>query len=90
MAEYKKLFEVLAHVQNRRDMDALLHELLTPRELDDIWRRWQVMRDLYDKVPQREIARRHKMSLCKITRGSKVLRSPGSICKSILEKMPRS
>jgi len=88
MAEYKKLFEILTRVKNQQDMDALLHELLTPRELEDIWRRWQVMRDLYNGVPQREIARRHKMSLCKITRGSRVLRSPGSICKSILEKRP--
>jgi len=86
MPSYKKLFEILSRVRNARDMDRLMHELLTPKELDDVWRRWQVMEDLYKGLPQREIAERHKMSLCKITRGSRVLRAKDSICKQILEK----
>lgn len=86
MPKYKKLFEILAQVKNAKEMNALLHELLTPKELEDIWRRWQVMEDLYSGIPQREIAEQHKMSLCKITRGSRVLQNKNSICKQILEK----
>ena len=86
MPAYKKLFEILAGVKNAHEMDKLLHELLTPKELQDIWRRWQIIEDLHHGMPQREIAERHKMSLCKITRGAKVLRAKDSICKQILEQ----
>ncbi|MEW5894663.1 MAG: Trp family transcriptional regulator [Candidatus Omnitrophota bacterium] len=86
MPSYKELFEALTRVGDVREMDQLMHELLTPKELDDIWRRWQVMEDLYHGVPQREIAERHRMSLCKITRGSKVLQNKNSIFRKIIEK----
>lgn len=89
MAHYKKLFEILTSVKDGKEMDKLLHELLTPKELDDIWRRWQVLEDIQKNVPQREIAQKHKMSLCKITRGSKVLQEKDSICKRILEKQSK-
>ena len=86
MSKYKKLFEIFTEVKNEKKMGRLLNELLTPRELEDIRRRWQVLEDVYKGVPQREIAQRHKMSLCKITRGSRILHDKESICKQILEK----
>lgn len=86
MPQYKKLFEILSSMKNAKEMDLLLHELLTSKELEDIWRRWQVLEDIHKKIPQRDIAQKYKMSLCKITRGSKVLKKDGSICKRILEK----
>ncbi len=82
----KALFEILASVQDARDMQRLMEELLTPKELEDIWRRWQLLEDLYRGVPQREIVERHKMSLCKITRGAKILRNKNSVCKAVIEK----
>jgi len=85
MPQYKELAEVLAGVKTVGDMSRLLHELLTPKELEDIWRRWQILEDLYKGMPQREIAEKHKMSLCKITRGSKVLQEKG-VCKAVIEK----
>lgn len=86
MPHYKKLFEILVGVKDVKEMDKLLHELLTAKELEDIWRRWQVLEDIYRKIPQRDIAQKYKMSLCKITRGSKVLQAKDSICKRILER----
>ncbi|MBI4350006.1 MAG: hypothetical protein HY550_01075 [Elusimicrobia bacterium] len=35
--------------------------------------------------PQRGIARELKISLCKITRGSKILKSRGSVTKTLIE-----
>jgi TrpR family trp operon transcriptional repressor len=86
MSRYKELAEVLAGVTEAHDMQRLMQELLTPKELEDIGRRWQILKDLYAGMPQREIAERHKMSLCKVTRGSKVLQSSGSVCKAMIEK----
>jgi len=86
MSRYKELADVLAGVTETHDMQRLMQELLTPKELEDIGRRWQILKDLYAGISQREIAERHKMSLCKVTRGSKVLQSPGSVCKAMIEK----
>ena len=55
-----------------------LHCLLTPAEIADIAARWALVKDLKRKVPHREIARNFGISLCKITRGSRVLKKPGS------------
>jgi len=43
-----------------------------------------LMKDLYRGIPQREIAANHGISLCKITRGSKILKQKGSYCRKIL------
>ena len=86
MPQYKALFEALAKVNDVKEMDRLMHELLTPKELDDVWRRWQIMEDLCHGLPQREIAEKHHMSLCKITRGSKIIKEKNSAVRKILEK----
>ncbi len=86
MPHHKALFEIFASVQDAHDMQRLMEELLTPKELEDVWRRWQLLEDLYQGVPQREIVDRHKMSLCKITRGAKILRNDNSVCKAVIEK----
>ncbi|MCL2193024.1 MAG: trp operon repressor [Treponema sp.] len=55
-----------------------LHCLLTPAEIADIAARWALVKDLKRKVPHREISKNFGISLCKITRGSRVLKKPGS------------
>ncbi|MCK7512132.1 MAG: trp operon repressor [Desulfobacterales bacterium] len=46
--------------------------------------RWQLLKDLHDGMTQRSIAARYHISLCKITRGSKVLRR-NSTTRKILD-----
>ena len=60
-----------------------LHCLLTPAELADIAARWALVKALKQKIPQREIAGDLGISLCKITRGSRELRKPGSAFQKI-------
>ena len=72
--KYKQEFlEVLQSVKDTRSMDAFLHDILTPSEYEEIVKRWQVVKQLNDGVPQRQIAINLKISLAKITRGSRVL-----------------
>ncbi|MDX9825708.1 MAG: Trp family transcriptional regulator, partial [Sphaerochaeta sp.] len=66
------------------DMQKLLEEMLTPNELKDLRLRWNLMKDLYKGLPQREIAASYGISLCKITRGSKILKQKDSYCKKLL------
>lgn len=59
--------------------------LFTPAELNDFATRWLLVREIYKGTTQREIARKYGMSLCKITRGSKELKKPGSAFRRILD-----
>jgi len=61
-----------------------LYCLLTPAEIADIAARWALVKELKRKTPQREIAKDLGISLCKITRGSRELKKPGSAFQRIL------
>jgi len=73
---YEDLIKVFASTTDVNDMQKLLEEMLTPNELK--------VKDLYKGLPQREIAASYGISLCKITRGSKILKQKDSYCKKLL------
>lgn len=70
---------VVAGMDAPDDLLRLFEEVLTPAERRDVALRWELMRRLYDGEPQRRIAETLGISLCKITRGSKVLKAPNSV-----------
>jgi len=59
--------------------------LLTPSEMDEIAKRWALVKEIATGRPQREIAKDLGLSLCKITRGSRELKKEDSAFKSMLE-----
>jgi TrpR family transcriptional regulator, trp operon repressor len=59
--------------------------LLTPSEMDEIAKRWALVKEIATGRPQREIAKDLGLSLCKITRGSRELKKEASAFKSMLE-----
>ena len=65
---------VLADLNNRNSIRHVLDALLTPSEKARIGLRWRLVGMLAAGVPQRVIAKRLGISLCKITRGSKELK----------------
>lgn len=58
--------------------------LLTPSELDEIAKRWALVKEIASGRPQREIAKDLGLSLCKITRGSRELKKESSAFKRVL------
>lgn len=60
--------------------------LFTPSELQDMTKRWLLVKEIDKGTTQREIARMFSMSLCKITRGSKELKKEGSAFRIMLDK----
>ncbi len=78
------LIKIFAQTTDVDKMAKLLEEMLTPKELKDLHLRWNLMKDLYRGKPQREIAADYGISLCKITRGSKILKQPDSYTKRLL------
>jgi len=82
----KELADALANIEDRDLMARLLRELLTPSEIETIGLRWELVKRLEQGIPQREIARELGISLCKITRGSRELKKPGSALKKVIRK----
>ena len=82
--DLEDLIKIFARTTDEKLMLKLFEELFTPSEQKDLALRWDLMKDLYRGIPQREIAANHGISLCKITRGSKILKQKGSYCRKIL------
>lgn len=78
------LCSVLCDIRQPEQMKSFLDEILTPAERKDLALRWRLMQMLQQGVPQRQIAARLGISLCKITRGAKILKNNQSISKKYL------
>jgi Trp operon repressor len=80
-----ELEKVFAEIMDCQEMVTFFEEIFTQKELRDLALRWQLLKELYEGQTQRSIASRYRISLCKITRGSKVLKKKGSTVKKILD-----
>jgi TrpR family transcriptional regulator, trp operon repressor len=83
----EELIEIFANTTDKRTMRKLFEELFSSNEITDIAKRWYIMKELYQGKPQRRIAKEMEVSLCKITRGSKILKDSESVFKSLLSDM---
>jgi TrpR family trp operon transcriptional repressor len=88
MPEIREISKVLADITSPDDVEKFLYEILTDNERRDLSLRWELMKKLYKGVPQRSIASELGISLCRITRGSKILKSPDSVTGRLLASMP--
>ena len=79
------LAKTLTQTKDTALVKDFLHCLLTPAETADIASRWALVKALDEKIPQRIIAQRLGISLCKITRGSRELRKPDSAFRKMLD-----
>lgn len=84
MSAFKEITQILSDINEPEDIEKFLNEILTENERKDLSLRWDLMRKLHDGIPQRAISSELGISLCKITRGSKILKSGDSIINKIL------
>ncbi len=86
MKPVDRLAEAFCAVEDTAMMKKFFREIFSPAEMNDLALRWRVMEMLEEGVTQRRIADRLGVSLCKITRGSKVLKKRGSVTRCLLER----
>lgn len=86
MSGIEGVIDTLCRINDPRKMKTFLREILTPTEYHDLAMRWELMERLQEGHTQRQIASDLKISLCKITRGSKILKKPGAVTKQYLKK----
>ena len=78
-ADFAELSAAVARLRGAAEAERFLAELFTPSECVELSKRWALMRELLAGKSQRAIARELRLSLCKITRGAKYARDPGSL-----------
>ncbi|MBQ2984654.1 MAG: helix-turn-helix domain-containing protein [Candidatus Gastranaerophilales bacterium] len=74
-----KLNNLIISVKNEKEAQELLFGLFTQNEIETLKKRWRILEMLNQGATQRQIAQDLNVSLCKVTRGAKVLKE-----KSIL------
>ena len=65
---------LFVHIRNQREAEILLKDILTPRELASVAERWRLIQALASGMKQRDIKKKLKISISKVTRGSRALR----------------
>ncbi len=80
------IISVFSSIRDRDEMNRFFHEILTQSEIQNLALRWELMKRLKQGIPQRKIASDLKISLCKITRGSKIVKKQSSIVNQYLAK----
>ena len=67
------LAELFVSVKSAKEMQSLITDMLTPAERKDLWERWSIVDMLFCGNSQREIRDKLKVSISKVTRGSREL-----------------
>jgi len=83
-ADIRAVAELFSAVRGPEETGRLLDEMLTPAEVRDLALRWRLVQRLHAGQPQRRIAAELCISLCKITRGSRVLKRPDGVVRRLL------
>ncbi len=84
MAIDSDLLKAVLSLKKREDVELFFKDMFTPAEIEDISLRWKLLKDLHKGLTQRKIAEKYSISLCKITRGSKLLKNKDSQVLKIL------
>jgi Trp operon repressor len=73
--ENSELAKLLVSVTNIQDMQNALELILTESEFAELNVRVQILTELCAKTPQREIAKKLKVGIATVTRGSNALKN---------------
>lgn len=79
-----QISSVIALTQDKTLIHDFLSSILTEYELDEVSKRWELVKLIDEGMSQRNIAKELGLSLCKITRGSKELKKPDSSFKKMI------
>ena len=84
MDEIKKISKILASENDSGVIRDFILEILTKSEAETLSKRWRILEMLKEGQTQRTIAKELGVSLCKVTRGSQILKNPKSVIAKYL------
>ena len=86
MPDINEISEILSKIKNKEEVILFLNELFTGSELEDLSKRWRILKMLNAGETQRDIAKELGVGLCKVTRGAKVLKDNNAVTKKYLRR----
>ena len=87
--EHRDLFETIASLRTKDEVQRFLRDLCTRSELDAMAHRWQVARLLDDGLPYLEVAKRAHGSTTTVTRVAQWLRRGEGGYRLALQRLHR-
>ena len=79
-------YRLITQLKNTEDVEKFFCEIFTSSEIRTLSKRWRILQMLVNNHTQREIADELGVSLCKVTRGSKILKDKNAIVTKFLIK----
>ena len=74
-----EITKLIKSLKSEREIHSFMIEILTTSELETLSKRWCILKKLSSGSTQREIAKEFNVSLCKVTRGAKILKNKNAI-----------
>ena len=82
----KEICKIIKSLKTTDEISQFFNEIFTKSELDALSKRWRILKMLSNGETQRDIACELKVSLCKVTRGSRILKGKETIVNRFLNK----
>ena len=86
MQNIQKISKLVKNLHSEAEIESFFKELLTESEIETLSKRWRILDMLAQGFTQRDIAKELQVSLCKVTRGAKILRNKDSVFSQYLIK----
>jgi len=86
MENIREISEYINKMNSTDEIYEFFKELLTDSEIETLSKRWRILKMLKDGKTQRDIASELGVSLCKVTRGSKIIKNENAIVTKLLIK----
>lgn len=84
--QLENLIKSLVKIDSGDEMGLFFKELLTESEIETLSKRWRILEMLKNGYTQREVAKELQVSLCKVTRGAKILKDEKSVLARIIKE----
>lgn len=81
-----EISKIIYNLKSEKNILNFLLEILTESEVETLSKRWHILKMLANNVTQRDIAKILNVSLCKVTRGAKILKDKNAIITNYLNK----
>ncbi len=82
----KDLYKLIFELKSAKDIEKFFNEIFTDNEIETLSKRWRILKLLARNYTQREISNELNVSLCKVTRGSRILKDKNAIVTKYLIK----
>lgn len=86
MDSIKEISNLISKIGSENEVYEFISELLTESEISTLSKRWRILKMLSEGKTQRDIAKELNVSLCKVTRGSRILKDENAIVYKLIKE----